>query len=59
MKDWEGIAKAGGLEIPAPDLQKAAKTLDALEAVFRPLTTDLEVSLEPAAVFQAEEDSVT
>lgn len=57
MKDWEGIAKAGGLEIPAPELQKAAKTLDALEAIFRPLVRELEVSLEPAAVFQAEEDA--
>jgi hypothetical protein len=58
VKDWTSIAKASGVEIPAADLERAAKTLDALEATFRPLVADLEVSLEPAAVFQAEEDSV-
>ena len=52
-------SKASGVEIPAADLERAAKTLDALEATFRPLVADLEVSLEPAAVFQAEEDNVT
>jgi hypothetical protein len=57
VKDWEGIAKASGVEIPAAELQRAAKTLDALEATFRPLVASLEVSLEPAAVFQAEEDA--
>ena len=59
MKDWVSIAKASGVEIPAPELDRVAKTLAALEATFRPLVGDLEVSLEPAAVFQAEEDSVT
>ncbi|MGA3016522.1 MAG: hypothetical protein ABSF62_05335 [Bryobacteraceae bacterium] len=59
MKDWESIAKASGVEISAPELQRVSKTLAALEATFRPLVADLEVWLEPAAVFQAEEDSVT
>jgi len=59
VKDWESIAKASGVDIPAAELHRVAKTLDALEATFRPLVGDLEVSLEPAAVFQAEEDSVT
>ena len=57
MKDWEGIAKASGVEIPAPELERVSKTLAALEATFRPLVRNLEVSLEPAAVFQAEEDA--
>jgi hypothetical protein len=59
VKDWVSIAKASGVEIPAPELNRVAKTLAALEATFRPLVGDLEVSLEPAAVFQAEEDNVT
>jgi hypothetical protein len=57
LRDWESIAKASGVEIPAPELQRVSKTLAALEATFRPLVGDLEVSLEPAAVFQAEEDA--
>ncbi|MGD0872954.1 MAG: hypothetical protein ABSB88_25700 [Bryobacteraceae bacterium] len=57
MKDWESIAKASGVEIPAHELQRVSKTLAALEATFRPLVGELEVSLEPAAVFQAEEDT--
>ena len=59
MKDWTSIAKASGVEIPAPQLERVSQTLAALEATFRPLVADLDVSLEPAAVFQAEEDSVT
>ena len=59
MKDWVSIAKASGVEIPAPEMHRVSKTLAALEATFRPLVADLEVSLEPAAVFQAEEDNVT
>jgi hypothetical protein len=59
VKDWESIVKASGVGIPAPELQRVSKTLAALEATFRPLVADLEVWLEPAAVFQAEEDSVT
>ena len=59
MRDWTSIAKASGLEIPQADLERAAQTLGALEATFRPLVGELEVTLEPAAVFHAEEDSVT
>jgi hypothetical protein len=47
------------VEIPAAELDRVTKTLAALEATFRPLVGELEVWLEPAAVFQAEEDSVT
>jgi hypothetical protein len=47
------------MEIPAPQLERVSRTLAALEATFRPLVADLEVSLEPAAVFQAEEDNGT
>ncbi len=57
MKNWEFIAKASGVEIPAPELQRISKTLAELEATFRPLVGDLEVSLEPATVFHAEEDA--
>jgi len=51
VKDWTLIAKANGLAIPAAELERVAKTLDALEAIFRPLTASLPATLEPAAVF--------
>ncbi len=57
MKDWASIAKASGVEIPAAELQRVSKTLAALEATFRPLVKELDIWLEPAAVFQAEEDA--
>ena len=59
MRDWESIAKASGAEIPTPELECVSQTLAALEATFRPLVRNLEVSLEPAAVFQVEDDNVT
>jgi hypothetical protein len=55
MKDWTSIAKAGGVEVPPPEMKRIAETLDKLEAAFRPLAGQLDVSLEPAATFQAEE----
>jgi hypothetical protein len=56
VKDWAGIAKAYGVEIHEPDLDRISKTLTALEATFRPLAENLDSSLEPAAVFLPEED---
>jgi hypothetical protein len=59
VKDWVSIAKASGVEIPSPEILRVSKTLAALEAAFRPLVGELEVWLEPAAVFHAEEDNAT
>ena len=57
VRDWITIAKARGVEIPEPELRLVSKTLVALEATFRPLVGDVDVWLEPAAVFQPEEDT--
>lgn len=57
MKDWRAIAKASGVEIPAPDLDRIAPPLDALEAAFRPLVKDLTPDVEPSVEFRMEEDA--
>ncbi|HWB83673.1 MAG TPA: hypothetical protein VG675_06010 [Bryobacteraceae bacterium] len=56
MKDWRAIAKGNGIEIPAKDLSRIAAVLDALEADFRPSVKDLCPELEPAVIFQADEE---
>ena len=56
MKDWTLIAKAAGVAISAEDLARIGKTLDSLEATFRPLAEELTSDLEPAIVFRAGED---
>jgi len=48
MTDWKAIARARGLEIPEAELDRVAKPLETLEAVFRPLVADLPAALEPA-----------
>ena len=55
MKDWKGIAKASGFEIPPADMDRIADPLTALEATFRPLVKDLTVDIEPATVYRAED----
>ncbi len=57
MKDWTLLARAGGLDIPAADLAKTASTLEALDAAFRPLASDLTPEMEPCAVFRAGEEN--
>ncbi len=53
QKDWKALARASGLTIPAPALERIAQTLDALEADFRPLTRALPPQTEPAIAFHA------
>jgi hypothetical protein len=48
VKDWKALAKAGGLEIPAEELDRITGPLTALEDAFRPLVQDLPWDLEPA-----------
>lgn len=57
MKNWSLIAKGQGLDLDAPELQRVAAPLDALEEVFRPLVKDLPPDLEPAATFRAEPEA--
>lgn len=41
MTDWNALAHARGLDIPAEEAAKIAPTLDALEDAFRPLAAEL------------------
>jgi hypothetical protein len=52
MKNWQKIAEAHGLNIPASDLERIAPALDAMEAAFRPLTKDIPDDLEPVVTFR-------
>lgn len=54
MKDWSAIAKASGLNIPAPDAARLAGPLTALDEAFRPLAQSLTPEMEPAATFRAD-----
>lgn len=56
-KDWKTIARASGLTIPGAALDGIAQSLDALEAVFRPLVRALPADTEPATAFRAAIDS--
>lgn len=51
MKNWNKIAEASEIRIPAPDLARIAPALDALEAAFRPLAKDIPDDVEPAVSF--------
>ena len=57
MKDWKTSAKAGGIDIPAAELDRLADSLDSLEEAFRPLVKDLTPELEPATGMRLEEES--
>jgi len=52
-KDWKQIARLSALDIPPPQLDGIARTLEALEAAFRPLAQSIPPDAEPAAIFQA------
>ncbi len=55
MKDWRGIARSAGMEIPPADLERIAASLDALESATAPLFAKLTPEIEPAIAFSAEE----
>ena len=56
MKDWKAIAQIVAPEIQPADLDRVINPLNTLEQTFRPLTGDLPADLEPAVVFQIEEE---
>jgi len=56
MKDWNLMAKAAGLDIPAQEADRLAGPLNALEDAFRPLVRSLTPEMEPAAAFRADEE---
>jgi len=47
MKNWTSIAQAHGLALSARELDRMAKSLGALEEIFRPLVKQLTPDLEP------------
>ena len=53
MRDWKALARAAGLGNDAQALERIAQPLEAIEAVFRPLTENLPPELEPACTFDA------
>ena len=56
MKDWKALAQARDLGIPAADLDRIVKPLEALEETFRPLAAKLMPEQEPCTIFPAFED---
>ena len=47
MTDWAAVARARGLRIPDPELERLVKPLASLEETFRPLLTGLTPLMEP------------
>jgi hypothetical protein len=45
--NWKDIARAHGLDLPAHDLERITRPLDALEQAFRPLVSTLSPGDEP------------
>jgi hypothetical protein len=56
MRDWKSIAKASGSTLSGKELDGVAQPLEALEAIFSPLTKDLPPDLEPSIEFRVEAD---
>jgi hypothetical protein len=56
VKNWSGIAKASGFDIPEPEMERIASVLDTLDTSFRPLVNDLRPETEPATGLHPAED---
>jgi hypothetical protein len=56
MKNWVGIAQAGGLDLPSRDLDRIVQPLAALEEIFRPLAKQLTPDMEPDLELHIEGD---
>lgn len=54
MKDWKQVARGLGSDIPDEQLDRINPTLEALEAVFRPLAKSIPDDAEPAVGFTAD-----
>jgi len=51
MTNWSLLAQAYGLEIPSEQMDRISTTLDSLEAVFRPLVSQLNPGVETAVTY--------
>jgi hypothetical protein len=47
MKNWEAIARAHGLTLPAREMDRLTVPLAVLEETFRPLVKQLTPDMEP------------
>jgi hypothetical protein len=59
MTDWRLAAAARRPEIPAPDADRIAPVLEALEAAFAPLAAGIPAAAEPATCFRADQGEET
>ena len=48
VKDWKAVAKAAGLDVAEPELDRIVAPLAGLEETFRPLVEKLSFEMEPA-----------
>jgi hypothetical protein len=53
MKNWSVIADGYGLGIPASDLDRVVRPLDALEADFHPIRASFSSDADSAIIFEA------
>ncbi len=56
MRDWASIAKAQGLDLPAQEADRLARTLAPLGEAIQSLSANLPPDLEPASTFHMEEE---
>ncbi len=56
MRDWKITAKAAGLDLPYPELERLVAPLEKLDETFRAAITGLPSLVEPAFVFPAEDE---
>jgi hypothetical protein len=52
--DWNAIATARGIDIPADAMKRITPSMNALEAAFRPLLAKIPFDVEPAYVLMIE-----
>jgi hypothetical protein len=57
MRDWKIMAKASGLDLPYPELERLVAPLEKLEETFRAALRGLPSSVEPASILPAEDDA--
>jgi len=57
MRDWKIMAKASGLDLPYPELERLVAPLEKLDDTFQAAVRGLPSALEPAFLVQTEDDA--
>ena len=57
MRDWKITAKASGLDLPYPELERLVAPLEKLEETFRAAMRGLPSSVEPSFIVPAEDET--